>query len=305
MRRLLLLLPALVLAGVGLVAAPPAPAAAAACSGTSGVTVVIGSSVRCAAGDPSSGWAALDAVAVVTPVQRQPGFVCKIDGAPSSDPCVNTPPANAYWSYWHAQPGGSWQYSNLGAMSYDPAPGSVEGWSFGAGSPPSVPPPSAPAPAPPPQPAPEPPPAASAPPAGGGGTGGSTGGTGGSTGTGTGSAGGTAPAPDATSAAPGAAGTPAPGTSPAPGTTTPVDPSASASATTSAAVGATPSDAPSSSRAEETTDAMALTAGSRDAGGPPWTAIGGGLLVAGLAAAAGVVAWRRRAADAGPGAYGG
>ncbi len=44
----------------GLVASPSvAPAAAAACSGTSGVTVVIGSSVRCAVGRPRVGPGAL------------------------------------------------------------------------------------------------------------------------------------------------------------------------------------------------------------------------------------------------------
>ena len=31
----------------------------------------------------------------LTYVQRQPGFVCRVDGAPASDPCVNTPPADA------------------------------------------------------------------------------------------------------------------------------------------------------------------------------------------------------------------
>ena len=28
----------------------------------------------------------------LTYVQRQPGFVCRINGQPASDPCVNTPP---------------------------------------------------------------------------------------------------------------------------------------------------------------------------------------------------------------------
>lgn len=123
-----------------------APASAAACSGTTGVTVVVdfGSSttVACAPGDPTSG---LDALAKagfsVTQVQRQPGFVCRINGAPSSAGCVNTPPASAYWAYFHASRGGSWSYSSLGAGSYDPKPGSVEGWKFGSGGAPGTAPP--------------------------------------------------------------------------------------------------------------------------------------------------------------------
>ncbi|WP_247660672.1 hypothetical protein, partial [Micromonospora sp. D75] len=67
-------------------------------------------------------------------------FVCRINGKPTAatEPCVNTPPATAYWSYWHASSGGSWSYSTSGATGYNPAPGSVEGWSFGAGAPPSI-----------------------------------------------------------------------------------------------------------------------------------------------------------------------
>ncbi len=39
-----------------------------------------------------------------------------------------------YWAYFHASRGGSWSYSNLGAGSYDPKPGSVEGWRFESGT---------------------------------------------------------------------------------------------------------------------------------------------------------------------------
>jgi len=179
-----------------LVLAGPVPAAdAAACSGTTGVTVVVdfgslgGIQVGCAAGDPSSGLAALHGAGFgTTGTQKDgPSFVCRINGAPASDPCVVTPPPTAYWSYWHAPPGGSWSYSSLGAAGYNPAPGSVEGWAFGAGARPGIAPPTAPAPPPAPkpttQPAPAPaptssaaapPPATAAPPrttaAGGGGT---------------------------------------------------------------------------------------------------------------------------------------
>lgn len=139
-----------------------AAGAAAACVGTSGVTVVVdfgvlgGVQVGCAAGDPASGLAALSGGGFgYTFAPRQQGLVCTINGRP--DPC-NGAPTDAYWSYWHAQPGGSWTYSSIGAGSYNPAPGSVEGWSFGAGSKPGIAPPYVPAPAPPP-PAPQPPPA--------------------------------------------------------------------------------------------------------------------------------------------------
>ena len=88
------------LALAGLVVAA-APASAAACTGTSGVTVVVdtGASVstKCASGDPSS---ALNALATagfsVTYPQQYPGsVVCRINGYPSSDPCVRMPPGLA------------------------------------------------------------------------------------------------------------------------------------------------------------------------------------------------------------------
>ncbi|SFQ50539.1 hypothetical protein SAMN05421810_108145 [Amycolatopsis arida] len=124
------------------------PAAAAtttagACTGTSGVTVVVdfaelggGIETRCAPGDPASGLEALTGAGFTYDfVPGYPGFICRIDELP--DPC-NGAPVTAYWSYWHAQPGGSWSYSQLGAGNYDPAPGSVEGWAFGAGQEPGV-----------------------------------------------------------------------------------------------------------------------------------------------------------------------
>ncbi len=148
MRRLLAL-GAIVcgLAGLGGTAAMAAPAApTAACNGQSGVTVVVdfgslggGTQVRCAPGDPSSGLAALTAAGFSYGfVQGQPGLVCVIDRKP--DPC-NGAPSDAYWAYHHGQAGGSWSYSNEGAGTYDPKPGSVEGWAFGANRKPSVAPP--------------------------------------------------------------------------------------------------------------------------------------------------------------------
>ncbi|MFJ4183783.1 hypothetical protein [Kitasatospora sp. NPDC089509] len=71
-----------------------------------------------------------------------PAFICRIGFSgylggkqyPTADQekCVLTPPAKAYWSYWHADPGDTdWSYSQLGAMSYHPNPGSVDLWIFG------------------------------------------------------------------------------------------------------------------------------------------------------------------------------
>jgi hypothetical protein len=67
-----------------------------------------------------------------------PGFICTIDHRPN--PC-NDAPATAYWSYWHAKPHGKWRYSTLGAGSYHPKKGWVEGWAFGKGKPPHISPP--------------------------------------------------------------------------------------------------------------------------------------------------------------------
>lgn len=39
-----------------------------------------------------------------------------------------------YWSYWHLVDG-AWQYAIVGAASYEVTPGSVEGWSWGIGTP--------------------------------------------------------------------------------------------------------------------------------------------------------------------------
>jgi hypothetical protein len=135
----------------------------------------------------STGSDALRAVGLSTTgtVHDGPGFVCRIQGRPSAgetvplpnDPsyteqCVDTPPATAYWSYWHAPSGGPWSYSQSGFMSHRVVLGGFEGWSFatgsssGAANPPRVNPITEPAPEPPPPPPTEPEPAASNPPPG-------------------------------------------------------------------------------------------------------------------------------------------
>jgi hypothetical protein len=122
-----------------------------ACKDADGVTVVVdftelaGSVVeRCAGWPVSNG---LDALAKagfsVTQPTRTPGFVCRLQGRPAasetlhitSDPtyheeCVNTPPTDAYWSYWYAPNGARWTYGTTGASGHQPIRGGFEGWSF-------------------------------------------------------------------------------------------------------------------------------------------------------------------------------
>jgi hypothetical protein len=122
-------------------------AVAAACTSTTkGVTEVVDFTrlhgkikTACDPSDPKTGLAALTGAGFsYTFVPRYPGFVCTIDKLPN--PC-NGAPATAYWSYWHAKPHGKWVYSSLGAGTYHPAPGSVEGWAFGSGQQPGISPP--------------------------------------------------------------------------------------------------------------------------------------------------------------------
>ena len=128
---------------------PAAPSQNQACTDNVGVTVVVdfgdlggGVNVRCAPGPVSSGLDAMSRAGVAyRTTLRFNGFVCRIAGQPASDPCQTASPANAYWSYWIAARGGSWCYSNFGAGSRTPPPGSIEGWSFalnrsGASTPP-------------------------------------------------------------------------------------------------------------------------------------------------------------------------
>jgi hypothetical protein len=150
-RRPVTALAAVLVTASGLVTAgavAAAPAWAAACTSTKkGVTEVVdftklGGKVEtaCDTSNPATGLAALTGAGFTyTFVPRYPGFVCTIDKEPK--PC-NGAPASAYWSYWHAKRGGKWVYSKTGAGTYKPAPGSVEGWAFGAGQAPSVSPPS-------------------------------------------------------------------------------------------------------------------------------------------------------------------
>jgi len=142
------------LLAVALVAADPAarPANAAVCTSTAGVTVVVdygalggGVVVACDPTDPATGIAALQGAGFTVTGTKRYGlaFVCRINGKPNAtqDPCVVTPPATKYWSYWHAARHGTWSFSTVGATSYNPAPNTVEGWAYGAGTAPHISPP--------------------------------------------------------------------------------------------------------------------------------------------------------------------
>lgn len=266
------------LLGFGLVLAEPVttPAEAAGCQSAQIAVVVSfnslggGTQTSCI-GDVGSGLAALDAAGFgYSFVPRQPGFICQIDGAPN--PC-NGAPVDAYWSYWLGSPGGSWSYSNLGAGNRNPAPGSAEGWSFGAGSPPAIGPPGVLAPPPPPPPPAPPAPAPAPAPTPGGGTGGSGTG-GGGTGGGT-SPSGEAPAPGASDSADPTAGPPG---ETAPGSSESADP-------TSAPGG---SDEQSSTQPRE--NALQPASDSTPTGAP-WAVLA---TIASLAVLGGAAYWQQR-----------
>jgi len=169
MRRTPTALAALALAA-GAVLVAPATAAAAGydgiCTGAdalTGVTVVIDfqeldgnggtaapTITRCspnaAPGTARTGIKALQdaGIPVAGTAQWGLGFVCRLNNRPAAteaiprtsnptyrEACVMTPPAEAYWSYWHADGSGStWTYSSYGALNRNVVPGGFEGWSF-------------------------------------------------------------------------------------------------------------------------------------------------------------------------------
>lgn len=95
------------------------PAQAAACPAGTGVTVVVGSSVGC---DPSASSPAAKNFSktghTLSYASNSPGFVCRVDGYPASDPCTDTSPADAYWGLFVSDgTSGKWTYSSRGATS--------------------------------------------------------------------------------------------------------------------------------------------------------------------------------------------
>ncbi|MEU7586904.1 LPXTG cell wall anchor domain-containing protein [Micromonospora sp. NPDC049230] len=141
---------------VAAVAGTPAPALAdplptGQCTTSSGVILAVdfsrwgGPLLRSCGSTPTTGYQLLNQGGWRTTGTQHdgPAFICRIGYAghqggtqyptAADERCALTPPASAYWSYWHADVGqNSWVYSQLGAMSYKPRPGSVDLWIFGA-----------------------------------------------------------------------------------------------------------------------------------------------------------------------------
>ncbi|MFF2545375.1 hypothetical protein ACFVUY_22780 [Kitasatospora sp. NPDC058063] len=135
---------------VGTAPASAAPLPMDQCTTTSGVVLAVdfgtwgGPLLRSCGTTPTTGYALLNQGGWKTTGTGHdgPAFICRIGYSgfqggkqyptPDQEKCVLTPPATAYWSYWHADPGqNTWSYSQLGAMSYQPKPGSVDLWIFG------------------------------------------------------------------------------------------------------------------------------------------------------------------------------
>jgi hypothetical protein len=146
----------LVLAAMTALGAGTAGTAAAAarpltdCTATAGVIVAVdfghwgGPVLRSCGTTPTTGYALLNQGGWHTTGTEHdgPGFICRIGYSgyrhdtqyptPAQQACVQTPPASAYWAFWQAAPGQtSWTYSQYGAMSYRPEPGSINLWVFG------------------------------------------------------------------------------------------------------------------------------------------------------------------------------
>jgi len=102
---------------VGLLPVGAASASSGLCDAGSGVSVVVdaGSGAeRYCAPDAGGEYAdtIFDAVGVeLTYASQAHGFVCRVNGNPSSDPCVRASPANAYWALFWSDGSGSWTYA--------------------------------------------------------------------------------------------------------------------------------------------------------------------------------------------------
>lgn len=124
------------------------------CTTATGVTIVVdfqelggGTVVRCVE-NVTEGTTGLQVLhlAGLSPegtIKEGPSFVCRVAGRPSAtetlpvtgtdgyrETCVQAAPDSAFWSYWHADNGGSWTFSNYGASAREVIIGGYEGWSF-------------------------------------------------------------------------------------------------------------------------------------------------------------------------------
>ena len=129
------------------------PAAAATCTDGRGVSVVVdfgalggGVQQTCDADGGGKKAAAIfaDSGVDLAYAQRSAGFVCRVEGVPTSDPCINAAPADAYWGLWWSDgKTGTWVYASIGTSSLTvPAGGSVGfAWNSGTRTQPGVTPP--------------------------------------------------------------------------------------------------------------------------------------------------------------------
>ncbi|WP_205474855.1 hypothetical protein [Nocardioides sp. SYSU D00038] len=114
-----------------------APAEAAACPSGPGVTVVVepgslGGGTRVACDGAGAGRAAtvFGRVGVsMTRPQQFPGMVCRVDGVPADEPCVQAPPGDRYWGLWWSDGrNGSWVYSSRGVDTLNVPAGGAVAW---------------------------------------------------------------------------------------------------------------------------------------------------------------------------------
>lgn len=110
------------------------------CGGAAGVTVVVDFrnlhnedgkimnkvKIGCAKGPQSDGFTAL--LGAGFEVDPDSDFVCEIDDRPlpEDSECASA----GYWSYWHAERDGRWEFSGVGPADWVPPAGSLEGWSW-------------------------------------------------------------------------------------------------------------------------------------------------------------------------------
>jgi hypothetical protein len=135
-----LVVAATLVATAGLAMPTASPAAAAGCPTAHGVTVVVdfhelGGGVQAGCVPSGGGNTASQlfpaAGFALTYVQRQPGFVCRVSGRPADNPCVSTPPADAYWGlYWSDGESGRWTYATSGAGGQQVPDGGYVGFSW-------------------------------------------------------------------------------------------------------------------------------------------------------------------------------
>lgn len=72
-------------------------------------------------------------------VQREPGFVCRVDGRPDTQ-CVETPPADSYWGlFWADGKSARWRYSALAVGSLRVPAGGTVGFAWQDSTAPAVP----------------------------------------------------------------------------------------------------------------------------------------------------------------------